>query len=137
MKRVKANGAFMCNQMPDDIFVVKKAEMELLKKTNMKQFVELAALGKDYPDNKINPGQEATIPNWQYDIFKDMKVTIGVSFDQFKQKGGRIPFAMNQAQQFGLVADNETTKEVQLIELIEDLDVEELPVIEEKKTKKQ
>lgn len=127
MKKIKMNGNAEIHMMPDEAREIAVTEMKSLRFTKPGEWREHVLAGSQYEKMNVKAGDIVDVPNWWYEMNKDIQISNPVSFDKYKFKGSnrRRPFNLEEAKMHDGLTSDETMLMQPFFELIEDLDQED------------
>lgn len=121
MHRVKFNVTTSVHMIPDSIYSDFREKMSQMKFNSFKDYQQRLLAGTEYQMLDVKDGDIIEVPDWYYEAHKKDTLTIGNSFDHYKDAQGNLtPFNTAEAVRHGDMKDpKQTIKTVLRFEAVE------------------
>jgi len=123
MKKIQMNGSTIVHMMPDEARDEKFKEMADLRFKKPVEWREHILSGSEFEQLEVKFGDIVDVPNWWYELNKNVMINKPLSFDKYKNKNKqRRPFNLEESVMHDGLTTTETMFQQPLFQLLEDLD---------------
>jgi hypothetical protein len=134
MKLVKFNVSSTVHMIPDELYQEYCSSIRKLKYEKFTDYCNRIKAGSEFEVIQAPLGSVIEIPDWYFEAYKNNEVSVGVSFDKYKDKTGqRRAYKMEEALMHGDVRTTETMRKVKVFELVEEIGDTQLTEVKRKK----
>lgn len=121
MRKVKFNVTTSVHMIPENIYQELIDKLHHMKFNDYKAFQQRILAGTEYQMLDVKEGDIVEVPDWYYEAHKKDTLTIGNSFEHYKDAQGNLtPFNTAEAVRHGDMKDSkQTVKTVLRFEAVE------------------